>query len=380
MKILHISDKLPLLHKNTGGAEKAANNIIWLLKNSKEHDILVATTFYKGEELTGHYVIRTTPGIGIIKNRIFNFDALSYFSALGIFRRLKPKVIHFHKFNMISFSALLAAKALKIKTVLSIYDYWYFSSTIFLLKGMKKGFFLRRAVFNFFLKKIDRFVVLSEDSARVLEYYGINKAKIKVIRQVMDLPKENHHPEHFEDGLLVFAGWLVPYKGAEVAIRALKEILKSYPLARLEVLGMQADKHYRDKLFDLTFKLDIKDKVKFFGRLGRDEFVKKIKQANVLIVPEAWPNMSPVIIAEAMAHAKAIVASRIGGIPEFIQDGESGYLAEPGEAKEFADKVLKLFQDKDKAIQFGENARTRAKELFNKDKIQKELNGLYQKI
>jgi glycosyltransferase involved in cell wall biosynthesis len=79
----------------------------------------------------------------------------------------------------------------------------------------------------------------------------------------------------------------------------------------------------------------------------------------VVVIPEQYENMSPLLMIEAMSMSKPVVISRAGGIPEFIEDGVSGWLANPLDPGDFADKIIRVFRDPDHAKAMGENARQR---------------------
>ncbi|MBI3755103.1 MAG: glycosyltransferase family 4 protein [Deltaproteobacteria bacterium] len=183
-----------------------------------------------------------------------------------------------------------------------------------------------------------------------------------------------------EDNSILFAGWIDEKKGLHILIDAMPEIFKKVPSAKLYVLELTSYKEYKNKILKKVDEYGLKDRFFMLGRLSSDEFKEYLKKANVVVVPEQWENMSPVIIAEAMAKAKPIVASRIGGIPEFIEHGKSGLLASHNNPKDFAEKIIQILQDKNKAIEMGKMARQRALEIFNEEKIKNQLLDLYQNV
>ncbi len=80
----------------------------------------------------------------------------------------------------------------------------------------------------------------------------------------------------------------------------------------------------------------------FHGKLSREELFKKFADVDALIVPSLCYENAPQIIAEALAAGLPVVASRIGGIPELVHDGENGFLFTPSDEKEFVTALLKL--------------------------------------
>jgi len=86
--------------------------------------------------------------------------------------------------------------------------------------------------------------------------------------------------------------------------------------------------------------------------------------ARVLAMPSIWPETFGVVAAEAMSHGVPVVASRIGALQETVRDGETGLLAEPGNAADLAEKLGRVWADADLARRLGRNARLRVEEEF----------------
>mgnify|MGYP001576941359 CR=1 FL=1 len=428
MKIFHITDHLPGYHKVWGGAEQAAYRIVKLLCRSKDIENWVITTNptcssmltedekeFSNEDFRFHAIKSMEYYAGKrfefltsgFKNRGIPFDPVSFFSSYKLFRKTRPDLIHVHKANLLSFSVIQSAILLKIPVILSVYDYWYFCPAVSLVKGdgrlcdefhgvqcigcdaLKDWkiltkvllFFRWKKLFDYYYSNINAFIVLSESSANILKSYGINEKKIYVIHQVFPLKDwEASSVYDIEDNSILFAGWVDEKKGLHILIDAMPEILKKVPDAKLYVLELTSYKEYKNKILKKIDEYGLKNKVFMLGRLSPDEFKGYLKKANIVVVPEQWKNMSPVIIAEAMAKAKPIVASRIGSIPEFIEHGISGFLAEYNNPKDFAEKIIRILQDKNKAIEMGKKARQMALDIFDEKKAEIKLMELYKMV
>lgn len=90
--------------------------------------------------------------------------------------------------------------------------------------------------------------------------------------------------------------------------------------------------------------------------------------------------MSPVVLGESMYFGKATVASKIGGIPEFITDGEDGLLATPTEPADFAEKIIRLLKDRLFMQEIENNARRKAQYLFSEEIRYKRLLTMYHSL
>jgi glycosyltransferase involved in cell wall biosynthesis/peptidoglycan/xylan/chitin deacetylase (PgdA/CDA1 family) len=146
------------------------------------------------------------------------------------------------------------------------------------------------------------------------------------------------------------------YKGLEISLRVTSELRHRYPDVRLAVVGHGDRLPYYEKLAE---KLGIAKHVEFCGKLSGHELVSAYQDADVLIVPSSKESFGMVIL-EAMACGVPPIASATGGIPEVVEDGEFGFLAEPGNISGFAKKISEMFDDATMAERFSRNARQAA--------------------
>ena len=223
-------------------------------------------------------------------------------------------------------------------------------------------------------------VVLSESSANILQHYGSEKTKIHVIRQT-SLPKEEElrKKETIEQGSILYVGWLQHRKGLHVIIKAMPKILRSVPEAKLYIIGevTEEDKQYLNELEHLIKREGLENRVLFLGKKPYEEVKEFLRKSQVVVIPEQWENMSPVILVEAMAFAKPVVASRIGGIPEFIDDNRNGLLVEPHNLSDFTKKVVLLLKNGAYAAKIGETASKDIIKLCDQKQSLKKLLDLY---
>ena len=384
MKICHIANYIPGYHRSSGGAEQACLNTIKALHTQGVENIVTATKTLKQPTEKEFYFYPITISEDLIGyklsfiKRIFYFDVVSLFSLRKILKKIKPDVVHLYNFDLISLSAISAAKSLNIPLVFSVYDYWIFSSD----KGITfNDSWLRRKIFNHFIKKIDIFIALSQHSKNLLIKNGINDDKIKIIPLMMDANSKLLRKVEIEPKSIIFAGWIQPRKGLLVLVYAMPEIIKKIPEAKLYVFGMKEDKKYREKIDDFIKSNNLSSKIKLDDEAdkakSRDKYFSTFNKTEILVVPEQWQNMSPVIIAEGMAAGKAIVASRMGGIPDIIEDKISGVLANHDDSFDFASKIIELLSNQSYSDKIKENAKRRFNELFNNKKNAEKLKDAY---
>lgn len=417
MKILHVTDYLPNYHKVWGGAEQAALRFIKLLKKNGYHDLTVCgTTALNDVKEDFEYIpLRTTEDffgerlslyISGIKNRLIPFDPISFFYFYRVLMRLKPSLIHFHRFNRLSLSLLLSAKLNGIKTIVTIYDYWYFCPGSYFIdrsgkrcekyqgigciacdvfpdfKILSRAFSVfRKPIIEIFIKMVDAFSVLSVSSYELLKNYGIGEKKLFLTHQLFDIKDyENIDKVDQEPDTILYVGWVDHIKGLHIILEAMPAILKEIPDAKLYAIGPLVNEEYEKRIKDIIAKNLLDKKVFMLGKKDFCEAEKYFKKSSVVVVPEQWENMSPVVLVEAMVHGKPVVASRIGGIPEFVEDGITGFLADPADPNDFAKKIVGVMKNRDKALSFGEAAKRGISTKCSEEISLKEIKNMYDKV
>src|SRR5947208_9984374 len=158
-------------------------------------------------------------------------------------------------------------------------------------------------------------------------------------------------------GHLFAAGRLHDQKGFDIAIGALSRLTTRYPDLCLHIAGTGEEeatlrRHAR--------RLRVAARVRFLGTLTHVEIHREISTASVVVVPSRTIDGFSLVALEAAHLARPVVASRVGGLPETIEDGRTGVLVPPGDADLLAEAIADLLADHARAIGMGEQARRRA--------------------
>jgi glycosyltransferase involved in cell wall biosynthesis len=138
-----------------------------------------------------------------------------------------------------------------------------------------------------------------------------------------------------------FVGWLLPIKGLSFLVRAMPGILVRHPESFLVVVG-KGDEEV--KLRSLAESLGLNGRVLFLGwRPDVDEILPCL---DLLVLPSLNEGMGRVLV-EAMAAGVAIVASRTGGVPDLVWDGQNGLLVSPADSRALERAIVELLEDED---------------------------------
>ncbi len=179
-------------------------------------------------------------------------------------------------------------------------------------------------------RAVDRFIALTEFSRRKLIEGGIHAEKIAVKPNFVDPAPE---PGAGDGGYFLYAGRLTEEKG----LRTLIECWKNGPeLAPLWIVG---DGPLRNEVQEAAASLG---NVHWLGMKSSDEVLSLMKRAKATLCPSLWYEGMPRVVIESLAVATPVVASRIGGYPEMIVDGESGALFASGNAGALLGRLREL--------------------------------------
>lgn len=162
--------------------------------------------------------------------------------------------------------------------------------------------------------------------------------------------------------VIVLAGRLNPWKGQEELIRAAAIIRYQRPDIRFLLAGNEDVAGYKATLERLISEYQVGDQVRLIGY--RNDLTHILAAADLCVLPSHGETFG-LTVAEAMALERPVVATRVGGIPEFVIDGETGILIEPRDYQALAAKILQSINDPDRAKAMGRRGRSHISAYFN---------------
>lgn len=306
-----------LLHvtgpETTGGAFQATNSVVMALGGSEARFNCLPTRFQQAYRGIGGYC-----------------DPRAVKQLRNLIHTMRSDAIHLHNFKCFGTAAIRAAVLESVPAIWHCYDYFPFCPRDTLCmpgricagrcpacyqpKGravplVAKTFLLgrKRRILRH-LNQLSGVVALSQHSAGLLYGAGV-RVPIQVERLQLQMPKIEVERMPYR---VLFVGWQSPNKGRQVFTDA------------VNLLKMDVDPYALDTAVERP----------------RGEVLSKIAEAKVVVIPEQWPNPCPIVLLEAKALGTPVVASRIGGIPEFV--GEGDILCAPDSPQEFADAIATI--------------------------------------
>ncbi len=167
---------------------------------------------------------------------------------------------------------------------------------------------------------------------------------------------------------LLFAGGLIPLKNPLGLVNAFAKAHQRVPDARLALVGPQPDEEYVTLLRERVATLGLTDCVDFVGMVDNERMLREIAAARAVVLFSRQEN-APTIIAQAMAAGKPVVASRVGGVAEMVDDGATGFLVESEDEAALADRLARVLDDEPLCGRMGRRAHEVASARFAPDAI-----------
>jgi len=215
---------------------------------------------------------------------------------------------------------------------------------------------------------VDAFLCPSSFLRGVMRRAGIPESKL--FHVPLFLAAETYAPSYTRSDYFVYVGRLSEEKGVAHLLEAKRRV----PRMRLVVAG---EGGLLAGLRDLASR---DAGVSFTGFLPGQELAGVWRNAAFTVVPSVCYENFPYAVLESFAYGKPVVASRIGGIPELVRDGENGFLVEPGDPEGLADRIDWLASNPAEAARMGRAARKEVEEVYSAETHYASVMGHYERI
>jgi glycosyltransferase involved in cell wall biosynthesis len=197
-------------------------------------------------------------------------------------------------------------------------------------------------------------------SSSVDRHLAANRIRERTI--IPYFPTTSPHPGsgHADRRRVVFAGRIATAKGAHVLLRAAREVQAEFVLC--------GDGPQLAKMRRLTSRFGISQRVRFTGWLSADDLARELADASVVAVPSVWPEPFGIVGIEGFQAGRPAVATRTGGIGDWLQDGISGLMVEPGDARGLARALDDLLADPARQERMGAAGRAHTLASFSPER------------
>jgi glycosyltransferase involved in cell wall biosynthesis len=223
------------------------------------------------------------------------------------------------------------------------------------------------------LEKTSAVIALSDSWAAFLRGYA-PAARVVVVANSVALPAAIERAGE-QPGRILFLGRADAGKGVYELLAAVAALAPACPHIHLVIGGVGE----LDALRRRAEELDVGDRLTLAGWLDGPNKARELARAQIFCLPSHAEGL-PMAMLEAMAAAKAVVASTVGGIPEAIGDGVDGLLVPPGDMPALAGALAALLSDDALRIRLGDQARATVAQRFATEVAIDKLGALYQEL
>ena len=391
MKICFISNLyLPFV---IGGAEISVGRVAEELVK-KGNEVLVITTSPNRkssiEDINGVRVYRINPLnlyamynhqkqpelLKLIWHVVDLWNLHSYVVVKNILKKEMPDIVHINNLKGLSLSVFSAAKRLNLPLIFTAHDYSLICPRANLLRGSGE-ICNSPSKFCVLYNRIQKYLVNNKpDLVTAPSQFVMDKLKtsglfkdVKTMKVPLGIELSDKKAEKSYNTIdILYAGGLSRHKGVHIFLNAFKEL--KYENIKLHIIGKGADEEDFKKIAGSN------QRIFFHGFVPDEELIQLYQKANITVVPSIWYDNSPMVIYESFMNGTPVIGSRIGGIPELIEDGHNGFLFEAGNVKELKNKLEYLIENPYELKRLEEGAFASAKK-YGMDMHIRKLEKIY---
>lgn len=238
---------------------------------------------------------------------------------------------------------------------------------------------------QYILQEADRVIATTHTEKNVIHGFAGKSASVTVVPIGVDQAFERAQKQVKNNiPRFVYAGRFEETKGILTLLRAFRTLIRNGGKAHLIVAGggqdeidantgLPTNKEYRE-----TVK-NFENFVKFYGPLSQQDLADEFAKATAVIVPSYYESFG-MVAAEAQACGTPVIASKVGGLQDVVQDGRTGILVPPKNSKDFAYGLKVLASNPKLTRQLGKQAEERAREVFNWKVIAKDIHKNFEEV
>jgi glycosyltransferase involved in cell wall biosynthesis len=290
------------------------------------------------------------------------------------FRQINPDLIHCQSgyvFGAISLSS-------GYPTVLTVHDIYgksikysphrIYKINLYLQHTMMRKYFIRKAKH---IVSINPYIRNHYESLTNADFYEIDNPISNAFFELDSTTEEAHR--------IIDVGFISALKRPDLALKAMKIARQDEPRLHLQFAGSVSDSRLAAGLADYIKKHKLDGNVKFLGQLSETEILEAYKQMSILLLPSDLET-SPMVVQQAMAAGKPVIATAVGGVPNLIDHERTGILVRADDAEDIARWLVRLSRDPEKRRSIGHEARKVAFSRFRSDVVASKTYEMYKTI
>jgi glycosyltransferase involved in cell wall biosynthesis len=374
MRVVMLSNSFP---PEIGGIQEHVVNLAQSLAGQGHQVRIVTVRRNKTERVHDTFAglkVTRVPQLSLPKTLTAQYLAAATAVLIALRVRGQADVVHYHTYWPDAFTAFVVNKF--VPTIYTAHE------SRFLIMSEQGD---SRRKLQLALKPFQGIIAPSTELLNVARQLGVSNERSVFIPNAVDANKFspavargslrslcNLSPDHI---LILCPRRLVPKNGVEFLIAGLHSVRQRFDKATLVIVG---DGPERSKLEARVSELGLQSSVVFLGNQNNDELPGFYADANIVAIP-SLKEATSIAGLEAMASARAVVATNVGGLPEIIEDGVSGLLVPPGDPEALSQAITRLIETPELRDRLGQAARACVESKFTWKQVANETTRAYER-
>ena len=313
------------------------------------HDIFIFAPGERNDEKGNIFYYKSRPLRAYKNYRVSSLPSLFSRRTIKIVNKIKPDVIHSHSPGIIGIHAVIASYKLKIPLFFTYHTFVDDSVYLFFRKERTQEI-VRKLVYKWlrwYFRRCSCIIAPSKYTAKILNE-KIMEREIKVLPTGIDIEKfsngDGNEIKKRYDGkkIILHVGRVVKEKNLDLLIEAAPYILEKMEAVFIIVGEGPA----KEELEEKVRRMKLQEYFVFTGFVKDEDLPNYYKAADVFVFPSVYETQG-IVAFEAMAAGVPVAASTAKALPDFIKDGENGCLFNPYNARECAEKIVKVMENKE---------------------------------
>jgi len=356
---------------NTGGAERLLSiSLPYLDRDTFDYQIIYL--FKSTRDLVPEFERQGIPVSCLDMKKAYDLRVI--LKLVHLFREREIDILHTH-LPYTGIVGRLAAKLAGVKAIVSTEH------------GLMESYHPLTRLGNALTLPLNHATIaVSQATANsILRYTKIRPETIRVIYNAIDIgviKSIQTDPELIKKSLGIDEHDLVvgnianirPVKGQKYLVEAARLVLEQRPEVRFVIVGKEKTREDLRRLEELAKHLGIRDRIIFTG--FRKDALQIMSVFDVFVLSSLWEAFA-IVILEAMALGKPVVSTNVGGIPEAIDEGVSGFLVPPRDPEQLALRILDILNDGALRNRMGQEGRKKVQDRFNIESMVKKVEQVY---
>lgn len=372
-------NKINVMHlRSSRGFYGAESVILSICKNIDKKNFNCFITCFQDPRFDKIALIDEAKKMGISTEIIkltFRFDLFAAFRLKELLNKYNIDILHCHDYKA-NFIGFITSKPRKVKLITTLHGW---------TKAEARVKFYE-CIDSFIMKHFEQVISVSDKIRGSLLKKGFSSKKIIVIhngvetdyfgKKVVGVEYKKRIGIEGNFNVIGTVGRLSAEKGQKYLIEAVSEIVKHSPNTVFLIVG---DGPFKKLLKDTVISLGLERHIIFTGSFPREEMKNIYSLMDIFILPSLTEGFGLALV-EAMAMGIPVIATNVGGIPEIIEHGKTGYLVPPADAKAISKAIIDLLSDKTKSELMGKAGQNFAKQEFSIYKSVTQIEQVYKNL